>query len=128
MGQNYLIDTNVVIDYTSNLLPAKGEVFVENIFNTGFNISVVVQIEALGYDGDPAKMLLLEKFLALANVFPVGAAVAQQAIKLRRIKKIKLGDAIIAATALVHGLVVVSRNTSDFNNIPGLQVIDPWQM
>lgn len=128
MGQDYLIDTNVVIDYTSNLLPAKGEAFVEDIFNTGFNISVVVQIEALGYNGNPSKMLLLERFLATANVFPVDATVAQQAIKLRRTKKIKLGDAMIAATALVHGLVVVSRNTSDFNNIPGLQMIDPWQL
>lgn len=128
MGQGYLIDTNVVIDYTSNLLPTKGEVFVENIFNTGFNISVVVQIESLGYNGDPAKMLLLERFLATANIYPVESVIAQQTIILRKGRKIKLGDAIIAATALVHGLVLVSRNLDDFKNITGLQVLDPWQL
>lgn len=127
MGQGYLIDTNVVIDYTSNLLPVKGETFVENIFNTGFNISVVVQIESLGYNGDPAKMLLLERFLATANIYPVASVIAQQTILLKKAGKIKLGDAIIAATALVHDLILVSRNIDDFKNIPGLQVIDPWQ-
>ncbi|CAN5393106.1 hypothetical protein BH10BAC3_BH10BAC3_30350 [soil metagenome] len=37
----------------------------------------------------------------------------------------KLGDAIIAATALVHNLTLLSPNTADFKNITGLVVIDP---
>ena len=48
MGQRFLIDTNVIIDYTSNLIPDNGTAFVENIFNTAFNTSVVVKIEVLG--------------------------------------------------------------------------------
>ena len=50
MGQRFLIDTNVIIDYTSGRLNDKGSVFVENIFNTDFNISIVVKIEVLGYN------------------------------------------------------------------------------
>lgn len=53
MGQGFLIDTNVVIDYTSNLLPENGSVFVEQIFNTNFITSVIVKIEVLGYN-EPA--------------------------------------------------------------------------
>lgn len=89
---------------------------------------MVVQIESHGYNGDPVKMLLLERFLATANIYPVETVIAQQTILLRKARKIKLGDAIVAATALVHGLVLVSRNLDDFKNISGLQVIDPWQL
>ena len=41
---------------------------------------------------------------------------------------LKLGDAIIAATALVHNLILISRNTADFINIEGLDIIDPHNM
>jgi predicted nucleic acid-binding protein len=40
----------------------------------------------------------------------------------------RLPDAIIAATALVYDLVLISRNISDFKNIDGLQVIDPHSL
>lgn len=52
---------------------------------------------------------------------------ANQTILIRRQYKIKLPDAIIAATALVHNLILVTRNTSDFKNIPELQLINPWE-
>lgn len=35
-------------------------------------------------------------------------------------------DALIAATALVHGMTVVTRNTDDFESIPGIRLINPW--
>jgi predicted nucleic acid-binding protein len=35
-------------------------------------------------------------------------------------------DSLLAATALVHGLTLVTRNVADFE-IPGLKVIDPWR-
>lgn len=128
MGQRFLIDTNVIIDYTSNLIPSNGTAFVENIFNTAFNTSVVVKIEVLGYNDAPAKMQLLEEFLASATIFPLDDAVTQKTIELRRIKKLKLGDAVIAATALVYGLVIITRNTTDFNNIAGLTCINPYRL
>lgn len=128
MGQRFLIDTNVIIDYISNRLDDKGSAFAENIFNTGFNTSIVVKIEALGYNDAPAKMQLLEEFLATAVIYPLDDAITQKTIELRRIKKLKLGDAIIAATALVYNLTIITRNTSDFKNIDGLTCIDPYTL
>ena len=45
---------------------------------------------------------------------------------IRKKHRIKLPDAIIAATALVYELTLVSRNVSDFRNIEGLELINPW--
>jgi len=47
MGQRYLIDTNVIIDFSGGRLTQKGGDFVELLFNTDFLISVIVKIEVL---------------------------------------------------------------------------------
>jgi predicted nucleic acid-binding protein len=52
--------------------------------------------------------------------------VVEATIDLRKKYKTKLPDAIIAATALTYSLVLISRNTTDFKKIQGLQVIDPY--
>jgi len=51
--------------------------------------------------------------------------VVETCINIRKKHKTKLSDAIIAATALVYDLTIISHNTSDFKNIDGLTVIDP---
>lgn len=64
-------------------------------------------------------------FLNLANRLELTEDVVQQTIMLRKIVKIKLPDAIIAATAMVYNLVLISRNPKDFENIKGLKLINP---
>jgi predicted nucleic acid-binding protein len=49
-------------------------------------------------------------------------------IELRKNHRIKLPDAIIAATALVYGLTVISRNITDFKSINGITCINPWEL
>jgi predicted nucleic acid-binding protein len=128
MGQGYLLDTNVVIDYTANLLPVNGKKMIDRIIDDEFNISIVVKIEVLGYDDLPARMEQMEAFLDLATVLPLDDDVASKTIDLRRTyKKLKLGDAIIAATVLVYDFALVTRNTKDFKNIENLEVINPYE-
>ncbi len=129
MGQGYLLDSNVVIDYTANLLPESGKQKLNRIIDDEFNISIVVKIEVLGYDDLPAKMKQLETFLDLALVLPLDDDVTAKTIQLRRTyKKLKLGDAIIAATALVYNFALVTRNTNDFKKIESLEVINPHEV
>ncbi|MFM9836651.1 MAG: PIN domain-containing protein [Cyclobacteriaceae bacterium] len=54
--------------------------------------------------------------------------IIEKTIELRKTHKTKLPDAIIAATAIVYDLTLISRNTSDFKNIEGLKVIDPHKL
>lgn len=129
MGKRYLIDSNVIIDYTALRLPEKGSDFVENLFDTDFLISVATKIEVLGFNDVLEKLVAMEEFVNSATTLSLDELVTKQTINLRReYKKLKLGDAIIAATALVHNLIVISRNISDFKNITGLQVIDPHNL
>jgi predicted nucleic acid-binding protein len=129
MGQKYLIDTNVISHLFSDKLPHKGKEFVKNIINTDFIISVAVEIEVLTYHEAPGKMPLIEEFINLAIILPLDKEVTKKAIELRRNhRKLKLGDAIIGATAVIHQLTLISNNTKDFINVKGLQVIDPHSL
>lgn len=51
-----------------------------------------------------------------------------EAVRLRQLRKLTLGDALIAATALVHDRTLVTRNVQDFNWIPGLNVLNPMDL
>ncbi len=129
MEQGYLIDTNVISHLFSNRLPEKGKVFVQEIINANFLISVVVEIEVLTYHEIPDKMPLIEDFINLATVLQLNQAVKIKTIEIRKQqRKLKLADAIIAATALVNNLVLITNNTKDFDQIQDLVVIDPHSL
>ena len=92
-----------------------------------FLISVAVKIEVLGYDHIPDKLNALEEFVNTSTVIPLDELLINQTIIFRRkYKKVKLGDSIIAAKAILHGLILVTRNVVDFRNVKGLKIINPW--
>ncbi|HEY0181487.1 MAG TPA: type II toxin-antitoxin system VapC family toxin [Rhodopila sp.] len=63
---------------------------------------------------------------AFANrVLPVDTAVAQRSARLHVAAARSLRDGLIAATALVHGMTVVTRNVDDFVST-GVSIINPW--
>jgi len=59
-------------------------------------------------------------------VLSVDTAVAQRCARLHVPDPRAERDAMIAATALVHGMTIVTRNVTDFATV-GVRVIDPWQ-
>lgn len=61
----------------------------------------------------------------VGRILPVDTAVALQCARLHVPDRMADGDALIAATALVHGLIVVTRNTSDFEPA-GVGLLNPW--
>jgi predicted nucleic acid-binding protein len=63
-----------------------------------------------------------------AILLAIDEAVIDRTISIRQAKKIGLGDAIIAATALQHNLKLMTHNTKDFKDIEGLQLINPYEL
>jgi toxin FitB len=128
MGKGYLIDTNVLLDFLADKLPEKSKALLSGLHPEETYTSIVVKIEALGYNGPSQTMQVLTEFLGQLQVLPLTEQVADQTILIRKKIKIKLPDAIIAATALVHHLTLITRNTADFKKIEDLLLLDPWEM
>ena len=120
----HLLDTNVVIDFLANRLQPNGMRYMATVVNSVPIISIISKIELLGFNGTTAAMELTEDFVNISTLLDVSPEVVDKTIELRRQYKIKLPDAIIAATALVHNLTLISRNFDDFKRIAGLTVLD----
>ena len=125
MGQKYLIDTNVLIDAQMNRLPKKGLNFLAQSINDDFIISFITLIEYLGYKNISKSS---EEFIKLADVIEIDKPIIRSCIDLRKNHKIKLPDAIIAATALTRNLILVTNNERDFVHIQNLLIVNPHLM
>jgi hypothetical protein len=60
------------------------------------------------------------------RILPVTDRIALEWGRLAAIRPRSIADGLIAATALVHGKVVVTRNSVDFEDT-GVEVINPWR-
>ena len=125
MGERYLIDTNVVIEYLSASLPKNGTSFLNKIIDSTPHISIITKIELLGFNTSKEEYKLLELFCNNAVVFDLTSEVVTTTIKLRQQNKIKIPDAIIAATAIENRFILLTRNLTDFKNVKGLHLFDP---
>ena len=121
----YLIDNKVISSFFSNELPERAMNFIANLVDNTPNISIITQIEALSQvTRDKNKENLVIEFISDCKIYSITPEVVNECVKLRRSKKIKTPDAIIAATAIVNDLILITSD-ADFNNISNLVVIDP---
>jgi len=128
VGKGYLVDSNVIIGYLDNKLPAYGMNFMHTIIDEVPNISVITKIEVLRFNTSANTYKVLEDFINETVIFDLNDEVVEKTIAICKACKVKLPDAIIAATALVYGLILITRNLSDFKNITGLELLDPWDI
>jgi predicted nucleic acid-binding protein len=124
----YLLDTNTVIDFCNSKLPIDAKKLLTGIVEP--TISVITRIELFASTKiAEEEKLTLESFVNMATVYDtINLDIVAHAIAIRQRYRTKLPDAIIAATALSYELTLVSRNISDFKNIVGLKVIDPYHL
>ena len=117
-----LVDSNIFI-YAAQPEYKKLRQFIAE---QAIAVSAASYLEVLGYHRLSAeqKALYQDLFQSL-TILPISTDVVEQAVVLRQQRKMSLGDALIAATALVHELTVATRNLSDFLWIEGLSVLDP---
>lgn len=118
-----LIDTNIVIASHRHADNWAKE------FVRGHDVccSVIIKVETLGFARiEDFERANLAAFLAAIDLLPVDDAVIEYAIVLRQRRNMGLGDALIAGTALVHGLELITRNIDDFRWIDELVVFNPY--
>ena len=123
----YLLDTNTIIDFCNGKLPLNAK---KLMISNAPAISVITHIELFASpkisDKERAQ---LEQIVAIATIYDhINSPITLCAIRLRQQYKTPLPDAIIAATAIVYNLSLITRNTADFKNIESLQLIDPYML
>ncbi len=120
-----ILDSDIII-YSA--LPERKDV-KEFIFLNSPYVSAVSRVEVLGFQRlSEVEIEYFESFFDSSVCLVISDDVIDQAIRLRRQHKINLGDSLIAASAIVNGLSLVTNNTKDFNWIGGLKLINPLQI
>lgn len=120
-----LVDSNIII-YAA--LP-EHDALRQFIAEHAPAVSAISYVEVLGYHRlNVAEREALEAFFAAARILPLSDVVLDHAVQLRQQKKMSLGDALVAATAVVHGLTLVTRNTDDFRWIDQLTLLNPFDL
>jgi predicted nucleic acid-binding protein len=105
-----LLDTTVIIDHLNGIRAAT-EVILRSETP---GISVITWIEVLAGLRDASSEAQGRMLLSTLELFPLSDIVAEEVVRVRRERRLELPDAMIWATARVHELTLVTRNTKDF--------------
>jgi predicted nucleic acid-binding protein len=118
-----LLDSNILIYGAKGAVPALDAI----LDRADLAAASITRIETLGYHRlSSLERLWLETAFERMNILLLDELVAARAIALRQERKMALADAIIAATALVHEMPLVTRNIADFKHVARLKLIDPF--
>jgi predicted nucleic acid-binding protein len=119
-----LLDSNIII-YSAQPEHAQLRLLIAEYVPA---VSALSYLEVLGYHLlTQQQRQYFEEFFQVAQVLPISQDVLDQAVILRQQRRMTLGDAIIAGTALVHGLTLITRNTDDFRWIAQLELLNPFE-
>ena len=117
-----LLDSNAIIYSVKPEFAALRQLIAER--NPA--VSAISYLEVLGYhqltESDQQDFI---EFFETAQIIPVSQPVLDQAVALRQQRKMSLGDSIIAATALLNSLTLVTANIADFRRIQGITLMNP---
>lgn len=119
-----LFDSNIVIDALKGIPAAIEEIAASDDVPA---VSVITRIEVFAGCPDAESLAAARALLSGFSVLGISSAVEEDAIALRRTTRLKLSDAVILATARVHGLMLSTRNTRDFRaDFPEVRI--PYQL
>lgn len=105
-----LFDTNTLIDYLGGITQARDELarYADPAISLISWMEILIGVK-------PEGEAITRRFLSRFAIVAVDRAVAEQAVTIRRERRIRLPDAVIQASAEVHSRLLVTRNTRDFD-------------
>ncbi len=126
MGMKYLWDTNTAVYFLQQQFPPNAEKFIDELLKENQPIiSTITEIELMCWKTATEKdSIVLNNFISDALVIELEQAIKFKTAEIRKVRRIKLPDAIIAATAVIYNLTLLSRNLSDFGSIGGFKIIN----
>ncbi len=122
----WLLDTNVWIDAHAGRADAR-RVFEQarKLQGAWLGFSSVTKVEVLGYGGlTSSDEQALRSLLSHFEEVPITSSIIEEAIRVRREHRMKTPDAIIAATALIQQMALVTRDVADFKRVSGLKLLE----
>ena len=126
MAERFLIDTSAVIKYLNETLPAKGLSLMDKIVDKESIISFIAEIELQAWSPpNPDDLKIYQFFVSSSTVIGVDDNIIKETIKIRKSFKLKLPDALIAATAITNNMTLIADNDKDFKKVPELKYINP---
>ena len=125
-GKIALLDTNVIIDN------AKAKLSMQNIVNkySQIFISIITYVEILGFNfKNEVEQKLIVNLIRNLPISYIDLKIADFAVKYRQLKKIKLADSLIFATAKSLNADLITSNVSDFINFDkSIRIIKPAKL
>ena len=121
-----VFDSNILIYYLNRTLPHAARARADRWITEGAAISVITRIEVLGYPQTADELRRAAGLIDSFTEVPLQEAIVQRTILVRQQHRIRLPDAVIAATALERGVPLVTRNVRDFQGISGLTLLNPF--
>lgn len=113
-----LFDTNILIDFLRGIPDAKAEL----VLYQDRAISIITWMEVMA-GAPPDAESVTRGFLDAFQLIELDAAVAARAVTIRRQHRLKLPDAIVWASAMVHAMLLVSRDAKAFPpEDPGVRI------
>jgi predicted nucleic acid-binding protein len=117
-----VLDTNIFIYLANGTL--KADILKEH----DLAYASITRIESLGYAHiTGAEQSYLEALFDECEQIALDERIIKHAIRLRQQSKMSLGDAIVAASALVHDFELWTANVADFKHIEGLRLANPLE-
>ena len=108
-GNKYLLDTNFILGILRSNSDVLGLISSRQIQATECFYSSITRIELLGYQGITfEEEVMIRSKLAYLTYLPLTKEIEDATIELRRLRKIKLPDAIIAATSRSSGMELLT--------------------
>jgi predicted nucleic acid-binding protein len=115
-GAKFLLDTNYILGLLKSSPDVLTDVSARGIHLSQSCYSAITRMELLGFPGiEKEETSLIEERLRRLTYIPLTEAIENRTIELRQSRKVKLPDAIIAATALVHDLQLLTLDKKLLN-------------